>query len=65
MLVTVIPPKLTVEPPMTKLVPLIVSAKAALPATALLGEIAVTVGVGLSAELDPLGGAVEAPLEQP
>jgi hypothetical protein len=38
------PPKLTIESA-TKLVPLIVSVKAAPPATVLLGEIAVIVGV--------------------
>jgi hypothetical protein len=43
------PPKITVEAP-TKFVPLIVSVKAALPATALFGESAVMVGL----ELDPL-----------
>jgi len=50
------PPKLTVEPA-TKFVPLIVSVKAAPPATVLLGEIAVIVGVGL----DPLdtGGLID------
>jgi hypothetical protein len=40
------PPKLTIEAP-KKLVPLIVSVKAAPPTTALFGEIAVMVGVGL------------------
>jgi hypothetical protein len=52
------PPKLTIEPA-TKFVPLIVSVKAAPPATVLLGEIAVIVGVGL----DPLdtGGLVPPP----
>jgi hypothetical protein len=39
------PPKLTIEPA-TKFVPLIVSVKAAPPATALFGEIVVIVGVG-------------------
>jgi hypothetical protein len=39
------PPKLTVEDA-TKFVPVIVSVKAAPPASALFGEIAVTVGVG-------------------
>ena len=43
------PPKLTTEAA-TKFVPLIVSVKAALPATVLFGEIVVIVGVGL----DPL-----------
>jgi hypothetical protein len=38
------PPKLTIEPA-TKFVPLIVSVKAAAPATALFGEILVIVGV--------------------
>ena len=41
------PPKLTIEAA-TKFVPLIVSVKAAPPTTALLGEIEVIVGVGLS-----------------
>ena len=45
------PPKLTIEPA-TKLVPLIVSVKAAPPATALFGEIAVIVGVGLAGGLE-------------
>jgi hypothetical protein len=45
------PPKLTIEPA-TKFVPLIVSAKAPLPATLLFGEIVVIVGVGL----DPMDG---------
>jgi len=45
------PPKLAIEAA-TKFVPLIVSVKAALPATALFGEIVVIVGVGL----DPLDG---------
>lgn len=40
------PPKLTIEDA-TKFVPLIVSVKVAPPATALFGEIVVTVGVGL------------------
>jgi hypothetical protein len=39
------PPKLTIEDA-TKFVPLIVSVKAAPPATALFGEIVVIVGVG-------------------
>jgi hypothetical protein len=43
------PPKLTTEAAM-KFVPLIVSVKAALPATVLFGEIVVIVGAGL----DPL-----------
>ena len=43
------PPKLTIEAA-TKFVPLIVSVKAALPATVLFGEIVVIVGVGF----DPL-----------
>ena len=51
---TAVPPNLTIEPA-TKFVPLIVSVKAAPPATALFGEILVIVGVGL----DPLGEAVE------
>jgi hypothetical protein len=45
------PPKLTVEAA-TKFVPLIVSVKAAPPAVLLVGEIELTVGVGL----DPLDG---------
>jgi len=45
------PPNLTIEAA-TKFVPLIVSVKAALPATVLFGEIEVMVGVGL----DPLDG---------
>jgi hypothetical protein len=44
------PPKFTVEPA-TKFIPLIVSVKAAPPATVLFGEIVVMVGAGL----DPLG----------
>jgi len=47
---TVVPPKLTIEAE-TKFVPLIVSVKAAAPATLLFGEIVVIAGVGL----DPLG----------
>jgi len=45
-----VPPKLTIEAA-TKFVPLIVSVKVPPPATALFGEIAVIVGIGL----DPLG----------
>jgi uncharacterized protein (DUF2236 family) len=41
-----VPPKFTIEAA-TKFVPLIVSVKAAPPATALFGEIVVIVGVGL------------------
>ena len=59
-----VPPKLTIEAA-TKFVPLIVSVKAAPPGTALFGEIAVIVGVGLSVELDPLGELVVPPPEQP
>jgi len=44
------PPKLTIEAA-TKFVPVIVSVKAAPPATALFGEIAVIVGVGLGGGL--------------
>jgi hypothetical protein len=43
------PPKLTIEPA-TKFVPLIVSVKAALPASVLFGEIEAIVGAGI----DPL-----------
>jgi hypothetical protein len=43
-----VPPKLTVEAA-TKFVPLIVSVRAAPPATTLFGEIVVIVGVGLGA----------------
>jgi hypothetical protein len=49
--VTAVPPKLTIEAA-TKFVPLIVSVKAAPLAMTLFGEIVVIVGVGL----DPLGG---------
>jgi len=44
------PPKLTIEAA-TKFVPVIVSVKAVPPATALFGEIAVIVGVGLGGGL--------------
>ena len=50
------PPKLIIEPA-TKFVPLIVSVKAALPATLLFGEIVVIVGVGL----DPLDDGLVPP----